>query len=198
MNQHGIRNCVGSDSVTLGGGDSMHFWLLIGSILLSSSASASASAQTPFMEAAAVPGILPSGFGESVDRDIARARAATARFKVAAEAIAAGYVAPTNCIANPREGGMGLHYKKEALRDATLDPEHPEIVLYQKLPDGTLELTGVEFIVPIPAWTRSEPPTVMQQPMIRDDTLGIFYLHAWIWKPNASGLFANWNPLVKC
>jgi hypothetical protein len=28
--------------------------------------------------------------------------------------------------------------------------------------------------------------------------LGIWYLHVWIWEPNPSGLFADWNPSVTC
>lgn len=147
---------------------------------------------------AAVPGIIPSGFGDAVDGDVARVRAATERFKVPEEAIAAGYEATTRCISHPQEGGMGMHYRKEALRDGTLEVERPEFVMYARQPDGTLKMTGVEYVVPIKAWTRQDSPTIMGQPLIRDDNLGIFYLHAWIWEPNASGLFANWNPKVKC
>jgi len=28
--------------------------------------------------------------------------------------------------------------------------------------------------------------------------LGIWYLHVWHWEPNPSGVFADWNPNVKC
>jgi hypothetical protein len=39
---------------------------------------------------------------------------------------------------------------------------------------------------------------IMGQNLKRADSLGVWYLHVWIWEPNPSGLFADWNPLVKC
>lgn len=147
---------------------------------------------------AAVPGIIPSEFGESVDRDLARVRAATAQFRVLAKALAAGYVATDRCVAHPEQGVMGLHYKNPALRDGTLDVERPEILLYERMPDGTLRLNGVEYVMPLSAWTRAEPPVLMNQELLRDERLGIWYLHAWIWEANPSGIFFDWNPNVKC
>ncbi len=29
-------------------------------------------------------------------------------------------------------------------------------------------------------------------------SLGLWYLHVWVWQENPSGLFADWNPSVKC
>jgi hypothetical protein len=31
-----------------------------------------------------------------------------------------------------------------------------------------------------------------------NDTFGIWALHAWVWKDNPSGIFADWNPRVTC
>jgi hypothetical protein len=28
--------------------------------------------------------------------------------------------------------------------------------------------------------------------------VGFYLTHAWIWKRNPSGMFADWNPLVTC
>ena len=53
-----------------------------------------------------VKGILPSGLGDEVDRDIARARAATARFRNVEAAEAAGYPSTTHCIENQPTGGV--------------------------------------------------------------------------------------------
>ena len=145
-----------------------------------------------------VKGILPSGLGEDVDRDVARARSATARFRNAEAAAAAGYPATTHCVENQPEGAMGLHYGNQSLQDATLDVEKPEVLVYEKRADGTFKLNGVEFLVPIPAWTRPEPPTIMGQSLKRADSLGIWYLHVWNWEYSPSGLFADWNPRVKC
>ena len=144
------------------------------------------------------PGILPSGFGESVDRDIERVRAATTPFKSADTAAAAGYKPTTHCVENQPHGGMGYHFDNNALRDATLDVEKPEVLVYEQRPDGSFKLNGVEYIVPIAAWKRDEPPMIMGQKLKRAERLGFWYLHVWIWEPSPSGLFADWNPRVKC
>jgi hypothetical protein len=140
----------------------------------------------------------PTGLGEAIDRDVARLRAATARFKSTSAAEAAGYPGDTNCVQHPAHGAMGYHYNNMALRDATLDVEQPEVLVYEKLPDGTFKLNGVEYIVPLAAWTKTEPPTIMGQSLKRADSLGFWYLHVWSETVNPSGLFADWNPNVKC
>ena len=33
---------------------------------------------------------------------------------------------------------------------------------------------------------------------ILNPALGWYILHAWVWKPNPSGMFNNWNPDVDC
>ena len=148
--------------------------------------------------AAVVPGILPSAFGATVDRDIAASRTATSRFRDAAEAVRAGYPAATACVEHQPHGVMGLHYMHPGLQDLTLDVERPEVLVYERLEDGTLRLNGVEYLVPITAWTRAEPPRIMGQDLKRSDALGIWYLHVWNWTANPSGVFADWNPDLKC
>ena len=93
---------------------------------------------------------------------------------------------------------MGLHYGNDALRDATLDVEKPEVLVYEKMADGAIKLNGVEYVVPIAAWARDEPPTLMGHSLKKAPGLGIWYLHVWIWEPSPTGLFADWNPNVKC
>ena len=162
---------------------------------------ATAAAQMRPAEPAArgvVPTILPTGFGAAVDRDVERARTATIRFKLAENALAANYEAAANCIANPPHGAMGYHFKKDSLYDAKLEVEKPEILVYEKTSDGSFKLNGVEYIVPIAAWKSEEAPTIMGQKLKRADSLGIWYLHVWIWEPSPSGIFADWNPRVKC
>jgi hypothetical protein len=157
-----------------------------------------ASAQNRDDPPAKVTGIIPSGFGESVDRDVAKARAATSRFKIAENAIAAGYPAASNCVANQPHGAMGYHFQNDTLLDTTLDVEKPEVLVYERMADGRFKLNGVEYLVPIGQWTRSEPPTIMGQALKRAPNLGIWYLHVWIWEPSPPGIFADWNPRVKC
>ena len=145
-----------------------------------------------------VPGILPSGFGEAVDRDVKTVRAATAAFHSVDRAEAAGYKQETDCVEKPPEGGMGYHFTRRELRDAILEVAKPEVLVYEKRPDGSFKLNGVEYIVPVDAWKRMEPPTIMGQKMKRFDRAGIWYLHVWIWEQSPSGIFADWNPRVKC
>jgi hypothetical protein len=142
--------------------------------------------------------IVPTGLGEAIDHDVTRLRAATAPFRSIDAAVAAGYPAETNCVSHPAHGAMGYHSNNMALRDAILDVEKPEVLVYEKRPDGSFRLNGVEFVVPLSAWTKSEPPTIMGQPLKRADSLGFWYLHVWSETINPSGLFADWNPNVKC
>jgi hypothetical protein len=155
-------------------------------------------AQTRTMDMSQTPGILPSGFGADVDRDVAKVREATASFKTTEAAEAAGYKRVTDCVEHQPAGAMGYHFQNNALLDTTLDVNHPEVLVYEKKPDGTFKLNGVEFLVPIPAWTTAEPPRIMGQALKKADSLGIWYLHVWTWEPSPSGLFADWNPNVKC
>ena len=159
---------------------------------------AGASAQTNATDMSKVSGIIPSGFGDSVDRDVMTIRDATARFKTIEAAEAAGYKQVTGCVEHQPAGAMGYHFQNNAILDTTLDLEHPEVLVYEKLPDGSFQLNGVEFLVPISAWKSSEPPCIMGQALKKADPLGIWYLHVWTWKPSPSGLFADWNPEVKC
>ena len=150
-------------------------------------------------DAGTAEGILPSGFGESVDKDVERVRKATANFKSLDRSVAAGYVRDVpNCIANAPHGAMGFHHDNPALMDAKLDVKRPEILVYERLPGGEYRLNGVEYIVPLSAWKRDEPPRIMGQSLKRADSLGIWYLHVWVWHANPSGLFADWNPDVRC
>lgn len=145
-----------------------------------------------------VPGILPSSFGPEVDRDVRTVREATNAFHSLDRALAAGYSQETGCMEKPSEGGMGYHFTKAELRDDVLEVGKPEVLVYEKRADGSFKLNGVEYIVPISAWKRSEPPVIMGQQMKRFERAGIWYLHAWVWEHSPSGLFADWNPRVKC
>jgi hypothetical protein len=155
-------------------------------------------AQTRATDMSQVPSVPPSGFGDAVDRDVAKIRDATARFKTTEAAEAAGYKRVTDCVEYQPAGAMGYHFENKSLLDTTLDLDHPEVLVYEKKPDGAFKLNGVEFLVPISAWKRAEPPRIMGQALKKADSLGIWYLHVWTWEPSPSGLFADWNPRVKC
>jgi hypothetical protein len=169
-----------------------------GVLVLTGALTCAAVAQAPPTDTAQAPGVVPSGLGDAVDRDVARARAATARFKSSGDAEAAGYKRVTDCVEHQPAGAMGYHFQNNTLLDTTLDVEHPEVLVYERKPDGGFKLNGVEYLVPIPAWTATEPPRIMGQALKRADSLGIWYLHVWTWEPSPGGLFADWNPRVKC
>jgi hypothetical protein len=169
-----------------------------GVLVLTGALTCAVVAQTPPADATRTSDVLPSGLGDAVDRDVARARAATSKFKSSADAEAAGYKRVTDCVEHQPAGAMGYHFQNNTLLDTTLDVEHPEVLVYERKPDGGFKLNGVEYLVPIPAWTAAEPPRIMGQALKRADSLGIWYLHVWTWEPSPSGLFADWNPRVKC
>ena len=171
---------------------------MAGALMVAGALTVTAATRVKTQDMAQAPGIVPSGFGEAVDRDVARVRAATARFTSTDAATAAGYKQVTQCVEHQPDGAMGYHFQDNALLDTNLDVEHPEVLVYERKSDGTFKPNGVEFLVPISAWTATEPPRIMGQPLKRADGLGIWYLHVWTWEPSPSGLFADWNPRVTC
>jgi hypothetical protein len=129
-----------------------------------------------------------------------RLRAATRAFQNLDAAVAAGYPRDVpDCLIHEHHGAMGYHHLNRALADAKTEVEHPEILLYERLPNGTYRLNGVEFIVPYRAWPRdSVAPTIMGQALKHEDNLKIWYLHAWVWRKNQQGVFADFHPDVQC
>jgi hypothetical protein len=102
---------------------------------------------------------------------------------------------------------MGIHYVNgDLVGDKELDVNHPEIILYEPLPNGQLRLTGADYLVIADDWnaTHKDPPELMGQLFHLFDApnrfnLPAFYtLHVWAWKDNPNGTFTNWNPDVSC
>jgi hypothetical protein len=142
----------------------------------------------------------PASYSSEVQDGYTRVRAATAAFKVLDSAVAKGYPAQVaQCLSDPTHGAMGFHHMNRALLDNRIEIEKPEILLYEKRANGTYALNGVEYIIPYRSWPRdSVPPKLMGRDMIRSDPLQLWYTHMWVWTPNKAGLFADWNPAVKC
>jgi hypothetical protein len=127
-------------------------------------------------------------------------RSATRPYQSIDSAAAAGYPREVaDCLVHEHHGAMGYHHVNRGFVDAKVDLERPEILLYERLPDGRYRLNGVEFIVPYRFWPRdSTPPTVLGQVMKREDNLKFFYMHVWAWTPNPDGLFSDFHPDVAC
>ena len=147
------------------------------------------------------PGFVPQ---------IVQALAGTAQFHNVGRAVAAGY-APSDfpgvpgtaeCFSNPA-GGMGIHYINGGLlTDGVISAAKPEALVYEPQANGTLRLVALEYVI-FQADAPSGPPSLVGQTFESNDgvALGIpaiYTLHAWIWKWNPSGLFADWNPRVTC
>lgn len=132
---------------------------------------------------------------------LARLRQVMAPVASLDSAVAAGYPREVaQCIDHyTHNSAMGYHHVNRAHVDNRVDPDHPEIVLYERTADGRYALTAVEYIVPFRVWPAdSVPPTIWGLPLNREQTLSIWYLHVWAWKANPFGLFADWHPGIRC
>lgn len=162
-----------------------------------------------------------------VNAGLAEIRRVTARFHDYEKAIAAGYTAwspnplaqGSTCPASA-EGKMGYHLVNVPLRggaanpaagDAEIDLLEPEMLLYEKAPNGKLRLVGVEYIVFKAAWEAANgigaaPPEVLGVPLPASShtfpggtgNIDHYELHVWIWSPNPLGMFYPWNPEISC
>jgi hypothetical protein len=146
--------------------------------------------------------VLVSAVQASTQNDLATVRDATAQFHRPEAAQAAGYdLVPglDHCFNNPGVGGMGYHYINVGILDTTVELSRPEAMVYTPSPNG-LQLGAVEYIVPATPWdeANSEPPQLLGQSFHLNTNLGVYVLHAWIWKNNPSGMFEDWNPNVSC
>jgi hypothetical protein len=141
------------------------------------------------------------------ESQLAELRKVTARFQSIEAAKQAGYSTQiTPCWAHHSAGGMGYHFGNTSLFDATVDLLQPETVIYEPLAGGHMRLVGMEYIVPLAAWegaghntnNAADVPQLLGQKFTRHSFLPIFKLHIWLWQPNPSGTFADWNPKVSC
>lgn len=149
----------------------------------------------------------------TLQEELAQVRRATARFHRVEEALAAGFELGwvngsgvriiAGCVSHPTAGAMGYHYFNQALMaDNTVDPVEPEVLVYESAPNGGLKLVAVEWVVCGPNTNPpgvATAPSVLGMPMhILVPAVGFWLKHAWIWKHNPAGMFADWNPEVTC
>ena len=132
----------------------------------------------------------------------------TARFHDIEKAKEAGYTvkvidqAGLQCIAQPGEGAMGIHMLNPSLLDGTIDADKPELLVYERRNDGSMKLVALEYLIFQSA--SNGRPSLFGQPFDEikaGNRYGIpqsWALHAWIWKPNPSGMLYAWNPRVDC
>ncbi|MGH7447662.1 MAG: hypothetical protein ACREK1_03350 [Longimicrobiales bacterium] len=134
-----------------------------------------------------------------VSRWLAGLKQATARFHDIAAAVEAGWSAQiTECMELPGTGGMGYHYGNVGLIDAVAEEFAPELLVYEPQKNGRKRLVAVEYIIPFDAWTETAAPSLHGVDFHRNEVFGLWVLHAWVWKHNPAGIFADWNPNVSC
>lgn len=93
------------------------------------------------------------------------------------------------------EGAVGTVYVNFVrLLDGQIDPELPDALIYEPHKDG-LKLVGAEFAV---LDTGQPAPGFLGVTFQREEEFGVFGLHAWVWRDNPNGLFAETNPRVSC
>ena len=135
--------------------------------------------------------------GTDTDGAIATLQRVTARYHNINAAFDDDFVLLHPCEARGDEGPVGTVYVNIArLMDGVIDPESPDALIYEPKSNGDLQLVGVEFAVP-KAFV-SEPPTFLGATFQTEDEFGVYALHAWVWRNNPEGLFAETNPRVSC
>ncbi len=103
----------------------------------------------------------------------------------------------------PRVNGDGIH----------TDFRKPSILIYEPQPDGALKLVAVENLVFQKAWHAAghkRPPTfhgveydtMQDDPATKVDEAHMFEphydRHVWLYRDNPNGVFAPFNPNVRC
>ncbi|GAA4864448.1 hypothetical protein [Luteimonas vadosa] len=138
---------------------------------------------------------------QDVNADLAALRSATASYHALDSAMAAGWDEDiTGCLSSA-EGGMGFHYMNagELFDGGQLDPLRPEILVYAPDATGKKRLVAVEYLIlgtDLPP--TATPPEMYGEQFHYNAGFGVWALHAWVWKHNPEGIFADWNPKVSC
>jgi hypothetical protein len=134
-------------------------------------------------------------------------RESTQRFRDVSVAVAEGYVLQFGCVSGGDLGAMGVHFVNGPLvADGVFDPTRPELLVYEPVGNGRLELVAADYLVLADTWHANNPapPELMGQLFHLFESpnrfgLPAFYtLHVWAWKSNPNGTFTNWNPRVSC
>ena len=136
------------------------------------------------------------------------AKAATAKYRSVKRAKKDGYVRRSGCVSSP-EGVMGFHYVNQRLAgDPKIHAKRPEILLYARTDDGKLRLVGVEYWRAAadqePPIDNSDAPRLFGRafdgPMEGHSpgTPHHYDLHVWLWSANPDGMFARFNPSLRC
>ena len=123
--------------------------------------------------------------GSRSSREVAALRQATAQYHRLDCALASGRVDLQLCFDQ-----MGEHYADPAtFGDGILDPLAPEALVYAHV--------GRQLLLVAVEWVSTTPGVVPGfGPLHLNEALGVWVLHAWIWRNNPDGMFADMNPRI--
>lgn len=167
-------------------------------------------APSPSAEASSGSGVArhPDHLPPEVRHDLRRARRATEAYRDVEVARADGYAPIGECTDDPKYGAMGIHFaNEERIADGRLDIEEPEILVYQPTRHGGLRLVAIEYFqadADQDLHTDEDRPWLFDLPfdgpmLGHEPGMPIHYdLHVWLYRHNPAGLFAMWNPDVRC
>lgn len=138
-------------------------------------------------------------------QDLAALRAATApAHDFAAATAPLQWDTPITLCMSSAEGGMGYHYAKMD-NFGVFDPARPQSLLFEPQQDGSMRLVAVEYLffdgdnTDDPNQPNYPPPPPMfGQEFHHVPGFDVWALHAWVWRHNPAGMFADWNPNVSC
>jgi len=147
--------------------------------------------------------------------ELASVRTALDKYQDPIVAVANGYLSTVACVDFPKghsegemqyvAGGMGVHFLNLSNIGPTLDPEKPQVLIYEPVGDK-LKLVAAEWFAPV-ATVGDNPPSIfgqkLQGPMeghqpIMPPSLHHYDLHVWLWKNNPAGVFSPTNPDLMC
>jgi hypothetical protein len=130
----------------------------------------------------------------SVQSQLSSLRNAVAAYHSLDAAEADGFVPLLTCFDDPVLGGMGQHYFIPS-RMGVVSLNEPTALVYE-VHDGRFNLVAVEYIVPDPEKVLAAP-RLLGRNFTYLDALHVWKLHAWIFRPNPAGMFADYNPSIR-
>src|SRR3954468_18566420 len=139
-----------------------------------------------------VSGVATASAAPSIQAQPPQVRAGTAVFHSIPAAENAGYIKLLPCFDDPNLGGMGQHWILPAALAETVEPASRGGMVFEPRARGSYQLVDVEYVVP-------DPDKVMAAPHLLGQTftylpsLGVWKLHAWIWRPTPAGMFKDFN-----
>jgi hypothetical protein len=159
---------------------------------------------TCLLAAALIASPMIASAKSHIPAGLAAVKTAMARYQDPIKAVHDGYLSTLGCVLMPG-GGMGIHFVNLRAIGPKPDPMKPTILMYEPA-GGKLRLIAVEWIVPYAPGMKGTPtlfgrkfhgPMEGHAPLLPKQ-FAHFDLHAWIFKKNPKGLFAEANPNVSC